>query len=119
MIIENVTHAGIAPSDGDQIKITYANGSTETKYFFAPVAPPAPPAVRHLTQFQYLMRFTRAERIAIRGAAASNPVVSDFVKLLDTMTDVVNLDDPDTVAGLNALEAAGLICTGRAVTIRA
>lgn len=82
-------------------------------------APSAPPSVRDLTPVQYLKRFTQAERIAIRAAAASNPAVNDYVQLMNAVTDVVHLDDPDTVAGLNALEAAGLIGTGRAAAIRA
>lgn len=86
--------------------------------FTAPMPQTASP-VRDITPIAYLKRFTQAERIAIRAAAASNPAVNDYVQLLNAVTDLVHLDDPDTVAGLNALEAAGIIGAGRSAAIRA
>jgi hypothetical protein len=81
--------------------------------------PPAPvPTVRVLSKVTYLKRFTQTERINIRAAAAANPVVDDYVQLLN-LTSEVDLDDPDTVGGANALEAAGLLEAGRAAEILA
>lgn len=79
---------------------------------------PEPEPVREiqLTKLQFLRRFTAAERIAIR--ASSNPVIVDFMQLLDLAQDV-RLDDADTVAGVNYLEQLGLIGEGRAAEILA
>lgn len=67
-----------------------------------------------LTKLQFLRRFTAPERIAIR--ASTNPIIVDFMSLLDLALDV-RLDDPDTVAGVHYLEALNLIGEGRAAEI--
>ena len=67
-----------------------------------------------LTKLQFLRRFTAPERIAIR--ASTNPVIVDFMSLLDLAQDV-RLDDPDTVAGVNYLETLTLISKGRAADV--
>ena len=67
-----------------------------------------------LTKLQFLRRFTTAERIAIR--ASTNPVIVDFMQLLDLAQDV-RLDDQDTVAGVKYLESMTLIGNGRAAEI--
>lgn len=69
-----------------------------------------------LTKLQFLRRFTTAERIAIR--ASTNPVIVDFMQLLDLALDV-RLDDPDTVTGVQYLESLTLIGAGRAAEILA
>ncbi len=76
--------------------------------------PPAPPREMQLTKLQFLRLFTTAERIAIRASA--DPVIVDFLQLLDLAQDV-RLDDPDTVGGLHYLESEGLIAAGRAAEI--
>lgn len=88
----------------------YADG-----VFTAPGVAP----VRELTKAEYLKRFTQAERIAIRSAGAANPLVNDYIELMNAVTDVVHLDDLDTNAGVHALESAGLLATGRAAEILA
>ena len=67
-----------------------------------------------LTKLQFLRRFTAPERIAIR--ASVNPVIMDFMQLLDLAQDV-RLDDPDTMAGVAYLEQQELLATGRATEI--
>ena len=122
-IIENgtVTNMAVADiplaanwieTDTAGIGWTYADG-----VFTPPVVVPPPP-VRVLSKVAYLKRFTQTERINIRAAAAVNPVVDDYVQLLN-LTNEVDLDDPDTVGGVNALEAAGLLSAGRAAEILA
>ena len=76
--------------------------------------PPAPPREMQLTKLQFLRLFTTAERIAIR--ASSDPVIVDFLQLLDLAQDV-RLDDPDTIQGVHYLESEGLIAAGRAAEI--
>ena len=72
--------------------------------------------VRSLSKLEYLRRFTAQERIAIRTVAKTDPVLEDFMVLMDLATEI-NLDDPDTVSGLHMLEAAGLLDQGRAAEI--
>lgn len=71
---------------------------------------PAPPVAvdsgRYITGPAFLRRFTAPQRIAIRALAATNPGVDDFLRLLDATIAQgggVNLDDPDTVAGVAAV----------------
>jgi hypothetical protein len=58
------------------------------------------------------------ERIAIRTAAKSNPIVEDFMHLLDLAADV-NLTHAATMQGVGYLEQQGLIAAGRAAAILA
>jgi hypothetical protein len=104
----------VVPANGMAIGWSYVGGVGT-----APVVVQPRPSVRDLAPVAYLKRFTQPERIAIRAAATANPAVNDYVQLLNAVTDVVHLDDPDTVAGLNALETAGLIGVGRSAAIRA
>ena len=66
--------------------------------------------------FDFLRRFTSEERITIRTAAKTNAVLEDFMALLE-MSQHVQSTDPDTVAGMQLLEAAGLLGPGRAQQI--
>lgn len=80
------------------------------------------PVPREVSGVSYLRRFSQAERIAIRAAATQNPVLDDYLRLLDitiAQGGIVNLDDEDTVTAVNLLEQAGLIAAGRAAEILA
>jgi len=87
---------------------------------FFPVEPdpPPPPVVDELNKIDFLRLFTQAERIAIRQAAAVNPLISDYQHMLDVAT-VVRLSDPDIQTGVPLLELGGLIGVGRAAQILA
>lgn len=78
-----------------------------------PVTPTGP---RTMTKLEYLRRFTTAERVAIRAAAAANPVLEDYLKLME-LAQEINTGDPDTIAAVTMLEQAGLIAAGRAQEI--
>ena len=73
---------------------------------------------RIITKREYLVRFTQAERVAIRTAAKSSVELEDYLALLE-ISEEIDLDDEDLIAGLSTLEAAGLIAEGRAAEIRA
>lgn len=77
-----------------------------------PESSPKPP----LTQLMFLRLFTAQERIAIKAAANTDPIVEDFLYLLNLAQDI-NLQDVDTVAGVNYLEQQGLIAPNRAQEI--
>jgi len=79
---------------------------------------PAPPPVRLLTKLQFRNRFTPAEKVAIYTAASANVSVQIYLDDINA-AEYINLDDASTTAGVAALEAAGLIGTGRTAEILA
>jgi len=87
------------------------------------VVPPTPP-VRRLSKLQYMQRFTDAELAAIYSAAKVSAAVEVWLAKfnaasVETDGTSVDLDDPRTIAGLQALEASGLIGAGRAAEVLA
>lgn len=83
---------------------------------WTPEAQPPATANRTLTKLEYLRRFTVDERVAIRAAAAANPVLADYLALME-LAQEINTCDPDTIAAVQMLEQAGLIAAGRAQEI--
>ena len=72
--------------------------------FTRPAAVPA--TSKDISGLAYLRRFTQAQRIAIRARGATDPVVQDLLHLLDSTIaqgGVINLLDPDTIAGAHYL----------------
>ena len=85
------------------------------------VAPPTPtpvPTVRTLTHLQYMNRFTDAELEGIYTAAKAVVRVEVWLAKFNASSEI-NLDDPYTIGGLQAMEAAGLLAAGRAAEILA
>lgn len=110
---------------GEVVHAYSADAATEwPEYPFASfnhvLEQPAPvvPESRTLTKRAYLGRFTAEERVAIRTAAKQSVALEDYLELLAVSEDI-NLDDPDLIAGLAMLEGVGLIAPGRAAEIRA
>lgn len=87
----------------------------------------AMPAARHLSKLGFRNRFTRIEKIAIEMAALDNPAApmaqrQQSAALRADLKDqqdatFIDLDRVDLRAGVQALEAAGLIAAGRALQI--
>ena len=71
---------------------------------------------REITAYAFMMRFTQAERSAIRAATAVN---EDLADLYDRQraAQTINLDDPEVASGLLLLERAGILAVGRVVEI--
>lgn len=92
-----------------------ANGWADTGYL--PVADPEPAAPRWIHKALFKRRFTAQERIAIRAASASDPVLFDFMDVLDT-TEQVFLDDAELIQGLGYLVLLNLLGSGRMAQIR-
>ena len=97
--------------------------------FIPTPAPEAPPesADTRITRLAFRNRFTQAEKVALELAALDNPAASaaarqqsaalrSYLKDLDAAT-FVDLTRPDTVAGVQTLEAGALIAAGRASAI--
>lgn len=74
-------------------------------------------AGRHVDQREFLRRFTVQERTAIRSRGKSDPVVEDFAEFV-RLPGLINLDHPDTIAGLAYLETVGILAAGRSAQIR-
>jgi len=72
-----------------------------------------------ITHVAFLKRFTAEERVAIRAAGEQSPAINDYLELLKAAGADVDLTDPITAQGLQALEAAGLLDEGRAAEILA
>lgn len=77
------------------------------------VAPVARPT---LTKLEYMNRFHDDELAAIYTAAKSVVQVEVWLEKFK-LAEFVSPDDPRTLAGLQALEAAGLLAAGRAAEI--
>jgi hypothetical protein len=75
-----------------------------------PEGSPRPP--RHMAPLAFRRLFTDAERLAIHTAAQANAAVAVWV-MDGAAAQVINLDDPATIAALDALVAAGLLTAAR------
>ena len=73
---------------------------------------------RLISKLDYMNRFTDPELVAIYTAAKTNINVEIWLEKFKLATEI-NLDDPRTSSGLQALETAGLIAPGRAMEILA
>ena len=90
------------------------------------VSPPIPPQKvissfgRIITVLAYRLRFTQAERVALKLAAnAGTPQAAAVAVSVEDQLSAgyINLDHPATIAGTGALEVAGLLAVGRAAEI--
>jgi len=75
-------------------------------------------ARRLISRLDYMNRFTDAELAAIYTAARTDVNVEIWLEKFK-LASSINLDDPKTLLGLQALETLGLIATGRAAEILA
>lgn len=90
-------------------------GSVQTFTWSIDVAVAAP---RRLTHKGFYDRFTDAEMQAILAAAETNAALKTWWEKFK-LASVINLDDPATQGGVQALEIAGLIGEGRAAEVLA
>jgi hypothetical protein len=81
--------------------------------FTAPAPQAAPDYGTKISRLALKLRMTADERKNIRAAAESNADVYDLMDLLSDST-YIDLTRPETVQGIQTLEAAGLLGAGRA-----
>lgn len=119
-IVENITISDsqlyqnwVSIPQGANVGIgyTYVNG-----VFTPPVA--SPQLKRTLTKLEYMNRFTDAELAGIYTTAKTVVAVEIWLEKFKLATEI-NLDDPTTIAGLQAMEGAGLLVVGRSAEILA
>jgi len=80
-----------------------------------PPAVPEPPRTV-LTRLAFRNRFTPPEKTALYSAAKEHVEIQIFID--DVMcAEEIDLSDPGTIAGVEALETSGLIAAGRAADI--
>lgn len=72
------------------------------------VVPVVPVPKAPITKLTFLRRMTSAQRIAIRQAATTDPVLGDAMQMLDAAQDI-STDDPDTIALVQYCAFKGLI----------
>lgn len=91
--------------------------------FTPPAPPPAPEPTtepRHITRLAFLNRFTDAEAISIDlasiGATVQEAGLRRYMNKVNAAT-FIDLARPDTRAGVQALEAGGVLAAGRAAEI--
>jgi hypothetical protein len=101
---------GIPTEAGQRYRYSYGAGWAYGVYI------PEPDSSMKITRLSFKQRFTSEERIAIRAAAETVPLVYDFNDLVNSAT-YIDLSRPDTINAVNALEAMALIGEGRAIEI--
>lgn len=79
-------------------------------------APAQPVVERIITTKAFLLRFTQAERVAVRTAARNSVPIDDWLHLLESDT-IVHLDSVFMQEGMNALVDAGFIPLNRKAAI--
>lgn len=85
--------------------------------FTEPILPIIEPIkITILTPYEFLKRFTTEERKAIKAATFTNPDIDDLWTMFTIAKDI-DLRNTDTTEGVNALESAGILATGRAEEI--
>lgn len=65
-----------------------------------------------VSSYEFMRRFTRDERIAIRTAAKTDPILEDWLLMSGAATGIP-LNDADTQAGMDYLVSKGLITRAR------
>lgn len=84
---------------------------------FLPVEPPEPePEPRRITRIGFMQRIPTPKRIAIRTASKTDAVIEDFLDLL-AATDLIELEHPDTLMGVQYLVMQGLLTQAEAEAV--
>ena len=96
---------------GEQVKVTTI-GSTVIREL---MRDPLPVKVLP-TKLEFFDRFTDAEQVAIYDAAKTVTAIQVWLDKFKLASDI-DVTDPRTIAGIQALEAAGLLTAGRAAEI--
>jgi hypothetical protein len=68
------------------------------------------------TSYEFLNRFTAAERAALRTAALTDAAIADFQQMAGAAQEIINTD-PVTISGMDYLVAQGLITEARKLEI--
>lgn len=116
-VLENGVWVERQPVEGETYR-EYKLIGTSNEHFVEGVwvEPVEPVPDMRITKLAFKSRMTTSERIAIREAGLSDPVVFDFMDLLSDAT-FIDLSRDDTINGVNYLESQGHVAVGRASEI--
>lgn len=106
-------------ADGTIVQVPAgANGDPDLSTV-GPLAQTQPlPDSRTISRGDFVARLTLPELAALAAAQQGSPAIAALVLRVQT-AEVIRLDHPDTIAGLDALVAAGVLASGRPAEIRA
>ena len=96
---------------GEQVKVTTSGNTVIRELMRDPLPVKVLP-----TKLEFFDRFTDAEQVAIYDAAKTVTQAQIWLDKFKLASDI-DVTDPRTIAGINALEAAGLLAAGRAAEI--
>ena len=96
---------------GEQVKVTAIGNTVIRELMRDPLSVKVLP-----TKLEFFDRFTDAEQVAIYDAAKTVTQVQIWLDKFKLASDI-DVTDPRTIAGIQALEAAGLLAAGRAAEI--
>ena len=96
---------------GEQVKVTAIGNTVIRELMRDPLSVKVLP-----TKLEFFDRFTDAEQVAIYDAAKTVTQVQIWLDKFKLASDI-DVTDPRTIAGIQALEAAGLLAAGRAAQI--
>jgi hypothetical protein len=120
-IIENGQTVNIIEADESFMSANFQPGSyVLSEVQSLPDVVPQQVQARHITQLAFLNRFTDAEAIAIDLASQGSTVQAAAMRRYQAKVNAatyIDLDRQDTRDGVIALEALGLLGTGRALVI--
>lgn len=108
---EVTRYAASAPVDGEFPSTDFTHAE-----FPDDAGPVIAPSLGQISKLAYMDRFADAELAAIYGAAKASLAVEIWLEKFN-LAEFIDLSDPRTLAGLQALEANGLIGAGRALEI--
>lgn len=103
---------------GDRVKVTIFDSGHVVRELIPAVEDALTVRQTTLSKLDYMNRFTDAELASIYNAAKSSVAIEVWLEKFKLATEI-NLDDPRTIAGVQALEAAGMLTAGRAAEILA
>lgn len=87
-------------------------------FLIAPPPQEPEPEVRRISRIAFMQRIPGEKRIAIRTAAKSDPILEDFLAMLEAAS-LIELDHADTSAGVQYLVAGGHLTTEEATALLA
>jgi len=117
-VVTAVTETAAPIDAANMIAIDSLDASLLGQSYAAGVFTPAPAPTVPWTKKEFLLKFTPAEYAAIKAATLVDATLDYYWSLFTVAQDVVKTD-PVTIAGINALEAAGHLAVGRAAEILA
>jgi hypothetical protein len=124
-VLVGVSDQEIPPTDGVTVEIRDGNMPDMSRWAWnSAILDFYEKPRRRLTKLEFMNRFTDTELANIYSAAKLSVMVEVWLEKLKAASPEadgtsVDLDDPRTMAGIQSLEAGGLIATGRAAEILA